>query len=66
MTWDKTKFREMTIFRDYLIKNPNLVKEYSNIKKKASKESNNQKKRYLEIKTPFVKKIILKARKELK
>jgi GrpB-like predicted nucleotidyltransferase (UPF0157 family) len=66
LTWDKIKFREMTFFRDYLIKYPDLAKEYSTIKKKASKESNNQKKRYLEIKTPFVKKIILRARKEFK
>ena len=53
-------------FRDYLIQNPQVAKEYENLKIKLSKEFKNDREGYTDMKADFVKHINELARKKLK
>jgi GrpB-like predicted nucleotidyltransferase (UPF0157 family) len=50
-------------FRDYLIQNPRVAKEYEKVKIKLSKEYKNDRDGYTEMKTGFIKRINKIARK---
>jgi GrpB-like predicted nucleotidyltransferase (UPF0157 family) len=64
LTSDKDVFETMLIFRDYLRKNPKVSKEYSKLKKKAMKSCRDNLKAYVKLKNPFIKSVIIKAKKE--
>jgi GrpB-like predicted nucleotidyltransferase (UPF0157 family) len=58
MLKDETRWEEQLLFRDKLRKNPFLVNEYSELKKKLAKENRNNREAYTEAKTNFVKKVL--------
>jgi GrpB-like predicted nucleotidyltransferase (UPF0157 family) len=60
-TWTKT-----ISFRDYLLKNKNIAKEYAKIKKEAAKLVDDSGKIYRKYKSSFVDKITILALKEFK
>ncbi|MCX6741745.1 MAG: GrpB family protein [Candidatus Pacearchaeota archaeon] len=66
ITSDKNVFETMLIFRDYLITHPKIVKDYAKLKKKAAKSCKNDYRPYLKLKNPFIKSVIIKAKKEAK
>ena len=51
------------IFRDYLINNPEIAKEYSDLKLELAKKYKNNREAYTEGKTDFIKKVINKSKK---
>ena len=54
------------IFRDYLIRNPVVAKEYAALKRRLSVDYRNDREKYTNNKTDFIKDIIKRAREELK
>ena len=66
ITSDKDVFQTMLIFKDYLIANPKTSADYAKLKKKAAKSCKNDYRPYLKLKNPFIKSVIIKARKEAK
>lgn len=52
------------LFRDYLLKHPNAVKEYENLKMHLCKLYQNERKVYTASKNDFIKSIIEKAKQE--
>jgi GrpB-like predicted nucleotidyltransferase (UPF0157 family) len=50
------------IFRDYLLDNPKAVLEYAELKRKLTNEFRNDREKYTENKSTFIKQIIQKAR----
>ncbi len=57
LTSDLREFKKMTFFRDYLLKNPELIREYSNLKKRAATLCKNKGQKYRDLKSPFIKSI---------
>jgi GrpB-like predicted nucleotidyltransferase (UPF0157 family) len=53
-------------FRDYLIRNPRVAEEYAVLKRRLSIEFKNDREKYTDAKTSFIKEIVKRARKELK
>jgi GrpB-like predicted nucleotidyltransferase (UPF0157 family) len=51
-------------FRDYLLKNPDVAKEYEKLKLKLAKRHKHNREEYTEAKTDFIKKINKLARKK--
>ena len=58
---ESNTWREDIAFRDYLRNNPEDAKHYAEIKKKAAKESNQSKEKYMVIKEPIIQAILQKA-----
>ncbi|BFH15298.1 hypothetical protein J6TS7_46040 [Paenibacillus dendritiformis] len=56
----KTKF----LFRDYLQKHPDLIREYSEIKKRTAKINGVTMEQYTRFKTEFIQKVVDAARME--
>lgn len=54
-------FRQAIIFRDYLREHPIDAGKYAQAKKKAAQESNQDKVKYMAIKTPAIHEILRKA-----
>jgi GrpB-like predicted nucleotidyltransferase (UPF0157 family) len=52
------------VFRDYLINNPDTALDYVNLKKRLSIEFKNDREKYTDSKTDFIKKVIQRARKK--
>lgn len=50
------------VFRDYLISNPQLAEEYADLKKELADKFKNDREKYTESKTAFIKRIIKLAR----
>ncbi len=57
--------RDETYFRDYLLENPDIAQEYSELKIKLAKQFPNDREGYTEGKTEFVKSIIGKRNRGL-
>ena len=53
-------------FRDYLIRNPRVTEEYAVLKRRLSIEFRNDREKYTDAKSSFIKEIVRRARKELK
>jgi len=53
------------VFRDYLVRNPDVVQLYVGLKKRLSVSYKNDREKYTDAKTDFIKDIIQRARKEL-
>jgi GrpB-like predicted nucleotidyltransferase (UPF0157 family) len=53
------------VFRDYLVRNPDVVQLYAGLKKRLSVSYKNDREKYTDAKTDFIKDIIQRARKEL-
>jgi GrpB-like predicted nucleotidyltransferase (UPF0157 family) len=51
------------VFRDYLLKNPTLAADYASLKKKLANEFKNDREKYTDSKTAFIKDTIMNARK---
>ncbi len=58
--WDEPRFR------DYLINHPETAKEYADLKLKLAALYSNDREKYTEAKTEFIKEIIVAAREDLK
>jgi GrpB-like predicted nucleotidyltransferase (UPF0157 family) len=59
LTYFKSKeWNDLIGFRDYLINNPELIQEYTEIKKQAALEANHNGDLYREIKDPMFKKVL--------
>lgn len=52
------------LFRDYLIKHPELITEYSNLKKRLEKDFSENRNKYAAEKNPFIEKILKIAVRE--
>jgi GrpB-like predicted nucleotidyltransferase (UPF0157 family) len=50
------------IFRDYLIKNPDIARQYGDLKRRFSIEFKNDREKYTDSKTDFIKKIVQQAK----
>lgn len=57
------EWKKMIAFRDYLRVHPKNVNEYANAKRKAAKESNQDKETYMRIKEPVIARILDRALK---
>jgi GrpB-like predicted nucleotidyltransferase (UPF0157 family) len=57
LTYDLREFKKMIFFRNFLIKNPEILKEYKSLKQKAAKTSKNHGQTYRDFKAPFIKSI---------
>lgn len=57
-------FQNAIKFRDYLRRHPEEVKRYSDIKQLAANEANQDKDKYMSIKSPIIQDILEKALKE--
>jgi GrpB-like predicted nucleotidyltransferase (UPF0157 family) len=53
------------IFRDYLIRNPDIARQYGDLKRRLSIEFKNDRERYTDSKTVFIKQITQQARDNL-
>ncbi|MBN1186472.1 MAG: GrpB family protein, partial [Bacteroidales bacterium] len=51
------------IFRDYLIKNQSVTADYAKLKRKLANEYKNEREKYTDSKTTFIKNTTLTARK---
>lgn len=58
---ESNTWKEDLAFRDYLRKRPEEVKRYIEIKKKAARESDQTKEKYMSIKEPVIRDILKKA-----
>lgn len=59
--YDAEDFIHAIKFRDYLRKHPEDVEKYAEIKKKAADQANQDKDKYMDIKTPVIQEILRKA-----
>ena len=50
------------IFRDYLIRNPDIARQYGDLKRRLSIEFKNDREKYTDSKTEFIKKIVQQAK----
>lgn len=67
VTFPESESRKKAIaFRDYLIKHPEDLKRYAEIKQKAAIEANDDRDAYLTIKQPIIDEIMKKAYTEFK
>lgn len=60
------EWKRMLAFRDYLRKNPEDVKKYATSKKNAAQEANEDRDKYMSLKTPAIEEILEKILKEQK
>jgi len=63
--WGGRDWRDLVLFRDYLRNNPNVCKDYNQLKKALAQNYSNQRKSYLAGKDEFIKKIIRLAEENL-
>ena len=59
-------YRDEIIFRDYLLDNPNIARQYENLKKELSISCRNDREKYTEGKTEFVKQLMRRVRNKRK
>ncbi len=57
-------WKNAILFRDYLRKHPEEAKRYAEVKKKAARESDQTKEKYMSIKEPIIKDLLKKALEE--
>ncbi len=62
MEIDSIKYKETLVYRDYLIKNNEALKEYDNLKQKLSIKYQNDRKAYSKAKNEFIKSILSKCK----
>ena len=55
-----TRYQNMIKFRDILINNPNVLKEYEQLKQELAKEYQNNRQKYTQAKNEFIQRIIIK------
>ncbi len=58
------KWEEHILFKDYLIKHPEYVQKYQNLKQKLAQECNLNRKLYTSQKDEFIKDVLKKAKEE--
>ncbi len=58
---DSDDFKKAVAFRDYLCSHPKEAKRYAEIKKRAAKNADQDKNKYMKIKSPFMQEVLKKA-----
>lgn len=65
ITWTGSTFaRDLLDFRDYMLANPDEASEYERLKRVWRAQSNGQRSKFTEMKTPYVEAILAKARRQ--
>lgn len=59
-----SRYKDFLILKKYLLNNPNISKEYSNIKRRIIKEYGQEREKYRNIKSKYVNKLLVKAKKQ--
>lgn len=60
------RYNDFLSLKDYLLKNPNIAKEYSNFKKEILKKYGADRTKYRQIKSEYVENLIFESKKESK
>lgn len=58
------EWKDQILFRDYLIQNPDIAREYEKLKLKLMNEFSGDRLQYWQHKAPFIKSVLEKAKKE--